>query len=210
MKENNNYYCSIIETDIISPCQLINCKFHFINKDNLNCIRIYSKNEPLEIEDISFITDLPLWIVRNLKKEGIQNIKRFYLKENLKSYTKSEDFLKNEDEDILKLESYYNINIRYIITEAIQIANTIASLSKLLNVSPQTIKNLVKVYLGNIDEIIPSAEIFRKIKHLPLVKKARHEPTNIKTLFKNLNIKKQNSKLNFNSLHKQVDTLIST
>lgn len=207
MDINSETYCTILNIDIQIPCNLEGCTYHFENPANLNCIKIYGKKEPLESEDISFITDLPIWIVQNLKREGLLNIKRLHLKEHLNKYKKIRSKPSGDDE-INKLEKYYKANIRNIIVEAIQMTKSVNSLSKLLSISPQTVKNLIKLYIGNVEEVLPSVDIFRKIKHLPLGKKASHEPFSIETLFVPIKETAPKSKLNFRDLKILVQNLL--
>ncbi len=118
MDINSENYCSILKVEISIPCSLEDCTFYFKNSANLNCIKIYGKREPLESEDISFITDLPLWMVQNLKREGLLNIKRLHLKDHLNKYKK----LKTKpsgDSEIIKLEKFYKRPILIIKPEIV-------------------------------------------------------------------------------------------
>lgn len=215
--EPGKFHCEIISSKISIACGLVDCGFWIKNDKNFNCLKIYTLEKPMEIEDISYVFNLPIWLVKDLKKSALTNLKRSCLKRSLKNLeeklpiTNDENLEDSLADEIKRLETFYSANIRDIMKEAVRIFKSLTILQEVLGVGGLSVKNLIKLYVGKIDDVLPTVKTFREVKYRFLGRRTWHYPQRIENMLRHLSYQDDfNTSMRFEKVDQILEELLLT
>jgi len=148
LAKKTDFFCDILDCEIYTPCRLVDCPYYFVNEDNFNCIRFYSKGEPLRVEEIAFVLSIPVSMVKSVKKAALLNLRRMATKLVLigDHYIDEDSYLSdlatNQDK-MSVVEKHFSCNPSDVIRTAYNMSSNVLATSEVIGVSYSKTKRIV-------------------------------------------------------------------